>query len=110
VTRILARLFATHGTVLSAKVAVDRETRRSKGFGFVEMASEAETRTAITRLNGQEVDGRNLIVVEGKETQPNKREAETGRETKAGKRRSASKVPRKPAPLGKRLRRPKTGE
>ena len=62
----LNELFATHGTVVSAKVATDRETGRSKGFGFVEMGSDAEAQAAISALNGQDVDGRALVVNEAK--------------------------------------------
>ena len=62
----LEQLFATHGTVQSAEVISDRETGRSKGFGFVEMGSEAEAQAAIAALNGQQMDGRALTVNEAK--------------------------------------------
>jgi len=62
----LSELFATVGTVNSANVIEDRETGRSRGFGFVEMASEAEGQNAIAQLNGKEVDGRELKVNEAK--------------------------------------------
>lgn len=62
----LERLFAPHGTVESAQVITDRDSGRSKGFGFVEMSSQAEAQAAITALNGQEQDGRALTVNEAK--------------------------------------------
>ncbi len=58
--------FAQAGTVESAKIVEDRETGRSRGFGFVEMASPDEANTAIEQFNGQEYDGRNLIVNEAR--------------------------------------------
>lgn len=62
----LEKLFADHGTVSSAQVIVDRDTGRSKGFGFVEMNSDQEAQTAITALNGKEIDGRALTVNEAR--------------------------------------------
>ena len=62
----LEQLCAAHGTVQSAEVISDRETGRSKGFGFVQMGSDAEAQAAIAALNGQEVDGRALTVNEAK--------------------------------------------
>jgi RNA recognition motif-containing protein len=62
----LQRLFEAHGTVQSAQVIMDRDTGRSKGFGFVEMGSDAEAQAAITNLNGAEVEGRNLTVNEAR--------------------------------------------
>jgi RNA recognition motif-containing protein len=59
-------LFAAHGSVRSAQVIIDRETGRSKGFGFVEMASEKEAQAAISGLNGQQVEGRALTVNEAR--------------------------------------------
>ena len=58
----LRELFAAHGTVESATVVVDRDTDRSRGFGFVEMSSEEEAQRAIAALNGSELQGRNLTV------------------------------------------------
>jgi RNA recognition motif-containing protein len=60
------RLFAAHGQVTSARVVKDRETNRSRGFGFVEMPVEAEALTAINTLNGMDVGGRPLRVVEAR--------------------------------------------
>ena len=62
----LEQLFAAHGTVQSAQVIMDRDTGRSKGFGFVEMGSDQEAQTAIQALNGQQVGGRALTVNEAK--------------------------------------------
>ena len=62
----LEQLFAAHGTVQSAQVITDRDTGRSKGFGFVEMSSDAEAQAAIAAVNGQEHDGRALTVNEAK--------------------------------------------
>lgn len=58
----LNQAFAEFGTVSSAKVMMDRDSGRSKGFGFVEMSSPAEAQAAIDGLNGQSVDGRALTV------------------------------------------------
>jgi RNA recognition motif-containing protein len=62
----LEQMFAPHGTVQSAQVIMDRDTGRSKGFGFVEMGSDQEAQTAIQALNGKEVDGRSLTVNEAR--------------------------------------------
>lgn len=62
----LEALFGQFGTVQSAQVIVDRETNRSKGFGFVEMGSDAEAQAAIDGLNGQDHQGRSLTVNEAK--------------------------------------------
>lgn len=59
-------VFAAHGRVSSARVVKDRESGRSRGFGFVEMPVEAEALTAINTLNGQDVGGRPLRVVEAR--------------------------------------------
>ena len=62
----LEQLFGQHGTVQSAEVIADRETGRSKGFGFVQMGSDEEAQAAISALNGQQHDGRALTVNEAK--------------------------------------------
>ena len=62
----LEQMFAAHGTVQSAQVIMDRDTGRSKGFGFVEMGSDQEAQAAIAALNGQQVDGRALTVNEAR--------------------------------------------
>jgi len=59
-------LFGTVGTVQSSNIIEDRETGRSRGFGFVEMSSDAEGKQAIEQLDGKEVDGRTLKVNEAK--------------------------------------------
>lgn len=58
--------FAQAGTVESAKVIEDRETGRSRGFGFVEMGSEEEAQMAIEQFNGEELEGRNIVVNEAR--------------------------------------------
>lgn len=64
--RDLQQLFAQYGTVSSARVVMDRDSGRSKGFGFVEMGTDAEAEAAISALNGQEVGGRALTVNEAR--------------------------------------------
>ena len=63
---VLRQLFAPHGTVGRAQVIMDRDTNRSKGFGFVEMDTDAEAQAAITALNGKDNNGRALTVNEAK--------------------------------------------
>jgi RNA recognition motif-containing protein len=63
----LRELFSQAGTVESASVIEDRETGRSRGFGFVEMASDEEAQAAIQQFNGRELGGRNLTVNEARE-------------------------------------------
>lgn len=62
----LQQRFAEFGAVVSAKVMMDRDTGRSKGFGFVEMATADQAQAAIRGMNGQSVDGRNLVVNEAR--------------------------------------------
>jgi len=62
----LTELFAQHGTVQSAKVITDRYTGQSRGFGFVEMATNEEAQKAITALNGTPLGGRTLVVNEAR--------------------------------------------
>lgn len=64
--------FATAGAVESANVVYDRETGRSRGFGFVEMADEEAANTAIAQFNGQEYDGRNMVVNEARPREDNR--------------------------------------
>jgi RNA recognition motif-containing protein len=66
----LAKFFSGVGTVVSAKVIVDRDTNRSKGFGFVEMSSDAEAQAAIDKLNGQDLNGRPVAVSEARPQAP----------------------------------------
>lgn len=58
--------FAAAGTVVSAKVIIDRDTGRSKGFGFVEMSSDDEAKRAVDMLNGKEIEGRAIAVSEAR--------------------------------------------
>ena len=62
----LLQAFAQFGTVTSAKVMMDRDTGRSKGFGFVEMGSDAEAQAAINGMNGQPLEGRAVVVNEAR--------------------------------------------
>lgn len=62
----LQNLFGAHGTVRSAQVIMDRDTGRSKGFGFVEMQDDQEAQAAIAALNGQDLNGRALTVNEAR--------------------------------------------
>jgi hypothetical protein len=66
----LAQTFGQFGGVTSAKVMMERDTGRSKGFGFVEMAGDAEAQAAIEGLNGQPMGGRNLVVNEARPMEP----------------------------------------
>jgi RNA recognition motif-containing protein len=66
----LHRAFSQHGTVASARVMMDRESGRSKGFGFVEMGDEAQAQAAIAGLNGQPLGGRNAVVNEARPLEP----------------------------------------
>lgn len=66
----LEQIFSAHGTVQSAQVITDRETGRSKGFGFVEMGSDEEAQAAINALNGQQHGGRALTVNEARPKEP----------------------------------------
>lgn len=63
----LEQLFAQHGSVSRAQVITDRDTGRSRGFGFVEMDNDAEAQAAIEALNGQQLNGRQLTVNQAKE-------------------------------------------
>ncbi len=58
----LGKLFSAYGTVSESKIVIDRDTRRSKGFGFVEMPEQAEGEEAISQLDGKEIEGRNIKV------------------------------------------------
>ncbi len=62
----LKETFEKHGSVLSAKVIMDRDTNRSRGFGFVEMENPTDATKAIKALNDSEIDGRNIVVNEAK--------------------------------------------
>jgi RNA recognition motif-containing protein len=62
----LKETFEKHGSVLSAKIIMDRDTNRSRGFGFVEMENPTDATKAIKALNDSEIDGRNIVVNEAK--------------------------------------------
>ena len=62
----LTEMFSAYGEVISAKVIMDRDTGRSKGFGFIEMASRSAGEKAIAELNGKDIDGRQIKVNEAK--------------------------------------------
>ncbi len=66
----LQSMFAELGTVTSAKIIMDRDSGRSKGFGFVEMSSAQEAKAAIEKMNGAEFDGRALTVNEARPQEP----------------------------------------
>ena len=66
----MEQAFSQYGQVTSAKVMMERDTGRSKGFGFVEMGSDAEAQAAIQGMNGQQVGGRGLVVNEARPMEP----------------------------------------
>ncbi len=66
----LEQAFSQFGSVTSAKVMMERDTGRSKGFGFVEMASDAEAQSAINGMNGQPMGGRSIVVNEARPMEP----------------------------------------
>jgi hypothetical protein len=66
----MEQAFSQYGTVTSAKVMMERDTGRSKGFGFVEMSSPAEAQAAIEGMNGQQIGGRGLVVNEARPMEP----------------------------------------
>lgn len=66
----MERTFSAFGSVNSAKVIMDRDSGRSKGFGFVEMSSQAEATAAISGMHGKDMDGRDLVVNEAKPMEP----------------------------------------
>jgi len=66
----LKEFFGQAGTVAEASIIVNKATGRSKGFGFVEMSTEEEAQNAIDTLNGQELDGRNIVIEEARPMKP----------------------------------------
>jgi RNA recognition motif-containing protein len=74
----LEDFFAAAGTVSSAKVIMDRDTNRSKGFGFVEMSSDEEAKAAIAQLNGKELSGRAVAIDEAKPQEKRERRPFSG--------------------------------
>ena len=75
----LSQLFSACGSVASAQVIMDRDSGRSKGFGFVEMSSDAEAASAIQQLNGKDCDGRALTVNEARPQAPRENRGGYGR-------------------------------
>ncbi len=73
--QILMDTFAQCGTVDSAKIIMDRDSRRSKGFGFVEMSTEAEAQAAMEKFNGADYEGRPMTVNEAKPMAPRENRA-----------------------------------
>src|SRR4051812_6449905 len=83
--QILVDIFSQCGTVESAKVIVDRDSGRSKGFGFVEMSTDAEALNAITKFNGADYEGRPITVSEAKPMVPREgRGGGGGRDNRGG--------------------------
>jgi len=74
----LQEIFAQFGSVTSAKIIMDRDTGRSKGFGFVEMASDEEATDAIQKLNGQSIGGRAVTVAEARPVTPREERSSGG--------------------------------
>ena len=70
---VLERMFGAYGTVAGAAVIYDRDTGQSRGFGFVEMATDDAARAAITALDGKERDGQQLTVTEARRSEGNNR-------------------------------------
>ncbi|MBQ6353088.1 MAG: RNA-binding protein [Lentisphaeria bacterium] len=66
----LREIFAAYGEVAAARIVNDRDTGRSKGFGFVEMADDAQARAAIEALNGSDIGGRKAVVNEARPREP----------------------------------------
>lgn len=81
----LSDLFGQYGQVLSSTVIMDRETGRSKGFGFVEMSDDQEAQTAMNHLNNSTLEGRTIVVNEAHE----RREGGSGFQRRGGDRRSS---------------------
>ncbi|MFN8791441.1 MAG: RNA recognition motif domain-containing protein [Bdellovibrionales bacterium] len=75
----LAEVFGQFGTVESARIVTDRDSGRSKGFGFVEMSTDTEAASAIEKLNGQAFEGRNMNVSEAKPMAPRENRGGGGR-------------------------------
>ncbi len=74
----LRGIFEDYGEVDSVKIIMDKYTGRSKGFGFVEMASDEEAQSAINALNGFELDGRNIVVKKAEPRENNRRQQRGG--------------------------------
>lgn len=83
----LREFFSQAGTVVSANVITDKFTGKSKGFGFVEMSSDAEAQAATEKLNGQNLDGRSVVVNEARPLQPRENRFRSGTERRGFDRR-----------------------
>lgn len=83
----LEEFFKQAGNVVSAKVIIDRDSNRSKGFGFVEMGSEDEAKAAIDQLNGKELEGRAIAVNEARPQAPRENRSFGGGQSDFGGRR-----------------------
>ena len=83
----LRETFEQYGEVLSARIITDRDTGRSRGFGFVEMENEDEAQSAIDALNGQSLDGRPLTVNEARPRAPSDRRQRAGHSARGRRRR-----------------------
>jgi RNA recognition motif-containing protein len=82
--QVLFDTFSQCGTVESSKIIVDRDTGRSKGFGFVEMSTEEEAQDAISKLNGIDFDGRTMSVSEAKPMAPREKRSFDDRGSRGG--------------------------
>jgi cold-inducible RNA-binding protein len=106
--RDLERLFKEYGTVESAQIAKDRETGRSRGFGFVEMSTEQEAQAALTGLAGRAIQGRDLIVQEYQMKEEGTGPRRPPPRPAAPRPPRAVREPKRHAPpLGSRLRKPR---
>jgi RNA recognition motif-containing protein len=83
--QILTDTFTQCGTVVSAKIIMDRDTGRSKGFGFVEMSTEAEAQDVISKFNGADYDGRAMTVNEAKPMAPRENRGGFGGNDRGGR-------------------------
>ena len=89
----LLQAFTQFGTVISAKVMMERDTGRSKGFGFVEMGADNEASTAIQGMNGQPLGGRSLIVNEARPMEPRPPRSASGHYGYAGRNEGSFRSP-----------------
>ena len=80
----LRDLFATVGTVTSAKVIIDKYSNQSKGFGFVEMSTDDEAKKAVAELNGKELEGRSIAVSEARPREERPRFNDRGSDNRGG--------------------------
>ena len=102
----LEQAFSQFGQVTSAKVMMERETGRSKGFGFVEMGSDAEAQAAIEGMNGQPMGGRSIVVNEARPMENRPRGFGGGGEMQAGHGATLARAGKKPIRPGAASARP----